>query len=214
MERRRRKVSSGEASDRASEIIPDLSVGVEAPPHEPSTRVDAGESSSAPVPGERPWGALIDSILRVDPERDFERLRSELSLDADHTSYAHVARALDLADRRYFEAVLLMRAAKLEEQRVDREVEMRLEVLRTAARTELEKEKREAAEKVKAKTTGRATLEEVRDRCFANWPDEMSSLERRREEHRAARALTEELAVAWRSRAASLRELVAGLRGR
>lgn len=211
---RRRKVSPAEATSRASEIIPDES-GIAPPPprEEASTRVNTTETR-APSSARGPWGTIIDSVISVDPEVAFARLTRELSLNSDHTSYAHVAQALDLADRRHFEAVTLMRSAKLEEQRIDRETEMRLEVLRSSARREVEEEKRKAAEAAKSKSMGKATLEEVRDRCYASWPDEMSSIERRREEYHAARALTEELAVSWRSRAASLRELIAGLRGR
>lgn len=218
---RRRKVTSGEAAARASELIPDPA-GVEAPPPERpavSTRVDTPPASSstkgAGAGDERgPWGSIIDAVLTVDPERTFDRLRAELSLEADHTSYAAVAAALDLADRRYFEASVLVRGAKLEEQRIDREVGMRMEVLRTAARQKIEDEKRTAAKETGSKASGKATLEEVRDRCYADWPDEVSALERRSQEYHAARAVAEELATAWRSRAASLRELVAGLRGR
>lgn len=153
-------------------------------------------------------------MLTVVPEESFERLRSGLTLGADHVSYACVAAALDSADRLYFEAVTLVRAAKLEEQRVDREIEMRLEVLRTQARADVEKDKRAAILAAGSKAVGNATIEEVKDRCRSNWPDEMSSLERRRDEHHAARGVAEELATAWRSRAVSLRELVVGLRGR
>lgn len=213
---RRRKASSGEAAARASELIPDPGAngGIEAPPKEvakepASTRVDAPPST-----GGGPWGSIIDAVLTVDPETTFRTLRDELALEVEHTSYASVAAALDVADRRYFEASLLVRAAKLEEQKVDREIEMRMEVLRTAAREEIEKAKREAAKETGSKAMGKATAEEVRDRCRANWPDEVTSLERRSEEYHAARAVTEELATAWRSRASSLRELVAGLRGR
>ena len=109
---------------------------------------------------------------------------------------------------------MLVRAAKLEEQQVDRTVAMRMEVLRTAARSKIEEEKRAAAKESGSKASGKATLEEVRDRCYADWPDEVSSLERRSQEFHAARAVVEELAQAWRSRAASLRELITGLRGR
>lgn len=220
---RRRKVPAGEAASRAAELIPDPAAGggVEAPPHETaSTRVDAPATSSstpsAPAGERGPWGTIIDAVLSVDPAATFARLRDELSLadPDDHVSYPVVSIALEAADRRYFEASLLVRAAKLEEQRIDREVEMRMEVLRTAARTEVEKDKREAAKETGSKASGKATLEEVRDRCRANWPDEVASLERRSQEYHAARAVAEELATAWRSRAQSLRTLAEGLRGR
>lgn len=215
-------------------MVPDPSAA-EAPPAEESVLSPRGDTTAAAEPLERaprdlarswgsimraprdlalPWGSIIDSVLSVVPEESFERLRSGLTLGADHVSYAHVAAALDSADRLYFEAVTLVRAAKLEEQRVDREIEMRLEVLRTSARTDIETEKRKAADEVKSKAVGRATIEEVKDRCRANWPDEVASLERRSQEHHAARAVAEELATAWRSRASSLRELIVGLRGR
>lgn len=219
-QQRRRKVSATEAASRASELVPDPEAVAPARESHPdagvSTRVDTAVMSGAGAsdPARGPWGVIIDSVLSVDPEATFTRLRAELSLEMDHTSYAHVAAALDLADRRYFEASLLVRGAKLEEQRIERQIDMRLEVLRTQARTEIETEKRLAAKESGAKTVGKATLEEVRDRCFSSWPDEVSALERKKDEYHAARAVTEELASAWRSRASSLRELVAGLRGR
>lgn len=213
---RRRRVTAAEAASRAAELIPDPGVFVPPPVEE---REESESAEDVPPglsfePSHGPWGTIIDSIISVDPERTFLRLRAELSLDSEHVNYASVAAALDLADRRYFEASTLVRAAKLEEQRVDREIEMRLEVLRTQARADVEKDKRAAILAAGSKAVGNATIEEVKDRCRSNWPDEMSSLERRRDEHHAARGVAEELATAWRSRAASLRELVVGLRGR
>lgn len=176
----------------------------------PSEDVDGAFSP----PARGAWGTIIESVVQVDPEPLFKRLSAELTLDDDHTSYAHVAQALDRADRCYFEASLLVRAAKLAEQNADRDIAQKLEVLRTEARSKLEAEKRAAAAAAGSKSSGKATLEEVRDHCLATWPDEVRALERRSEEFHAARAVAEELASAWRSRAASLRELIAGLRGR
>jgi hypothetical protein len=227
MMQRRRRGDSQRSNERVDELF-DEEV-VTAPPAAArtsapvpvSTRVDTSPAAVATPTQTTPtreadggWGTIIDSVLSVEPERLFAKLTSELTLEHDHTSYAAVAQALDLADRRYFECSLLVRAAKLEEQRIDRAVNMRLEVLRTTAREEIETEKRTAAAAVGSKASGKATLEEVRDRCFASWPDEVSALERRSQEYHAARAVAEELAVSWRSRATSLRELVAGLRTR
>lgn len=215
---RRRRVAPSDAGNRAREIIPDPMNEQEAPEPEPSTRVD-NQPQPTPTPRDPndvrgPWGTIIDSVIAMDPEITFGALRRALTLRDDHTNYASVAADLDRADSNYFEASMLVRAAKLEEQQVDRTVAMRMEVLRTAARSKIEEEKRAAAKESGSKASGKATLEEVRDRCYADWPDEVSSLERRSQEFHAARAVVEELAQAWRSRAASLRELIAGLRGR
>lgn len=214
--RTRKRVDPAEAAEKALELVPDPSAPT-APDLEervadlsgdvpPSTRVDALHAG--------PWGAVIDSVISVDPARLFGRLRESLSLKnpGDALTYQVVAIALEEADRSYFDAVLLTRAAKLEEQQVEREIQERMEVLRTSARASVEKEKRDVAKETGSKATGKATLEEVLDRCRANWPDEMQSLERRRDEQHAARAVCEELATAWRSRASSLRELVQGTR--
>lgn len=220
---RRKKVDPAEASARAREIVPDPSALPDAPEEEgpaersaaraepdeePSTRVDAGDAA----PG--PWGAIIDSVIQVEPRTLFTRLRAELGLGepGDVMSYQVVALALEAADRNYFDAILLTRSAKLQEQREERGIEERMEVLRTSARAALEKEKREAIAASGSKAVGKATLEEVRDRCRSSWPDAVSNLERRRDEAHAARAVCEELATAWRSRASSLRELIQGLR--
>jgi len=175
--------------------------------------VDGAPSSafSAPILG--PWSTITERVINVDPKTTFERLESQLAI-GDHTSYAEIASALEVADRRFFEASILVRAAKLAEQEADREIQLKLEVLRTEARSKIESEKRAAAQASGSKSLGKATLEEVRDAVMATWPDEVRSLERRSEEFHAARAVVEELATAWRSRASSLRTLAEGLRGR
>jgi hypothetical protein len=220
MPRRRKTVPASDAAARAAELIPDPTAGGGLELPRASTRVDTDEAPGetdlgAFAPPERgSWGTIIETVLTVDPEVVFERLTEELSLDYQHTDYASVAKALDLSDRRYFEASLLVRAAKLAEQQVDRDVGSKMEILRTDARQKLEAEKRAAAAAAGSKATGKATLEEVSDRTLATFPDEVRALKRRSEEFHAARAVAEELAAAWRSRASSLREMVAGLRGR
>lgn len=210
MERRRRVTDAGM---RAAQLVPDPTAeGGDVPPPEVSNRFDTPKDAPLRKDDRGPWGSIIDSIIQVDPEQLYARLRKALTLEADHTSYAVVAEALDRADANYFDASMLVRAAKLEEQLVDRGIAIRMELLRTTARAHVEEEKRAAAKETGSKASGKATLEEVRDRCYADWPDEVSALERKSDEFHAARAVAEELAQAWRSRAASLRELIVGLR--
>lgn len=216
----RRKVSSGTsaavAADVAASIIPNPEVEqapakerahVEAPPYQ--TR-EPGEDDAGLGIGlgtrERAWGAIVEDVVRVDVERTYKRLRAELALGDNANAYGEIHQALDRAERNFFDAVLLSRAAKLEQERVDREVEGRLEILRTQGRKDVEAAKRAELDP-KSKATGRATLQEVEDYVRSSWPDEFAARKRETEEMHAARAACEGLVTAWSSRAQTLRKL-------
>jgi hypothetical protein len=201
---RRKKTTEAAAAHAASQIIPEPDTG--APPREEERaepqgaeeRADLTRAGDAPAHDEgNPWGVIVEDVRRINVAETYERLRADLMLGDLAHAYGEVAIALDAADRNYHDAVLLARATKLEQERVDREVNERLEVLRTSARGELEKEK----------GGKRATLEEVRDRVQANWPDEFGRLSRRTEEMHAVRGTVDGLVDAWASRAQSLRKL-------
>jgi hypothetical protein len=196
--RKRVKVTSGSAAIAAAAVIPDPEAE-QAPPHEV-----AGElpSSYPNPPGTMPWGQVIDDVIQIDVVGTYQRLRDDLSLGEDAHAYGELAAALDRADRNFHSAVLLARAAKLEQEKIDRQVEGRLEILRTTARQELEQEKADG------KRSKAPTLEEVADRCRASWPDEWEALNRNKDEIHAARASCEGLQSAWSSRAQSLRKLI------
>lgn len=170
----------------------------EIPEHEPPREVSADDT---PLPIEpSAFGALIESVVTIDVASTFEVLT--MGLQEELTEFANVLGALGRADHYYIEAVKLARAAKLEEQRVDRDMSEELEVIRTAARDELE------TEKAAGKRSKAPTIQDVDDRMMSNWPTRMHELRRRSEEHHAARAIAEGLETAWRSRAASLRSIM------
>jgi hypothetical protein len=192
----RKKLASGAAAVAAARVIPDPDAE-ELPPHE--------ERRNPPIATKDrgwPWSIVIDEVSGVDVEAVYRRLREDLSLGENAHAYGEIHSALDRADRNWHDSVLLARAAKLEQEGVDREVQTRLEVLRTTARAELEQEKADG------KRSKAPTIEEVTDRCRANWPDEWESLHRRSDEIHAARSSCEGLQAAWGSRSQSLRRLV------
>jgi len=204
---RRRLVSDEAAAERLAEaIVP--SGKPEAPAHEERAEGEPGEASTRVDASADPWGVVVETVRSVDVQGTYVRLRDELSLGDGVVEYAVVLASADRAERNSFDAGLLARAAKLEQDEVERKVGVRLEVLRTTARKEVEEEKRAAAKEAGAKTTGKATIEEVSDRMTANWPDEVASIERRRAEIHAARAVADNLEGAWKSRCQTLRAML------
>lgn len=177
----------------------------------PPTSKTAAEAAAELVPGlpqwERRghWGAVIESVEQVDPPALYRELVAALRLGEAATDYGTVHRALDNAEHNAFRAGQLARAAKLEQERVDRTCDQELEVLRTRARKELEQEK----------GGKKATLQEVDDRMMAagtGWPDLVSRLKRRKDEAHAQRGTCEHLEESWRSRCNTLRVMATKLR--
>jgi hypothetical protein len=213
------------AADVAAALVPDPTAEVapprerapaEAPPHEepesqPIRGSDVGSDHDRGIglgASADAWAAVIGDVVRLDVRATYQRLRSELELgDVEPVhAYGQIHKAMDRAERNYHDAVLLSRAAKLEQERIDREVQARLEILRTTARKELEQEKRGALPE-KSKASPRATSEEVLDRVRSGWPDEFTARQRETEEMHAARASCEGLVAAWSSRAQTLRKM-------
>lgn len=151
------------------------------------------------------WGSVIESVEQVDPPALYRELVAALRLGDRATDYGTVHRALDGAEHNSFRAGQLARAAKLEQERVDRACDQELEVLRTNARKELEGEK----------GGKKATIQEVEDRMMkagSGWPDLVSRLKRRKEEAHAQRGVCEHLEESWRSRCNTLRVMATKLR--
>lgn len=152
-----------------------------------------------------PWGNVVTDVFALDIDATYKRLSDDLSLGNDITQYGVVLAALDASGRNAWDAARLVRAAKLADEDVTREIEERLEVLRSTARSQLE------AEKSRAKKDGAATkaptLQEVRDRMVGNWPDEVHALEQRKSYMHGAFRAIEALEKAWWDRAQSLRKV-------
>lgn len=167
----------------------------------------APPSSSAPEDRRMPppWGNVISDVFSIDIEVTYNRLTHELSLGSDVTQYGAVLSALDVSARNAFDAVRLARAAKRKDEDVAREIDERLEVLRSTARELLESEKKQ--QKKDGATVKAATLQEIKDRMVATWPDEMQSLETRKSYMHGAFRSIEGLEKAWWDRCQSLRKI-------
>lgn len=180
-------------------------------PDAPAPAKTATEVAAELVPGlqqwERrgAWGAVIESVESVDPPALYKELVAALRLGDRATDYGTIHHSLDNAEYNAFRAGQLVRAAKLEQDRVDRVCDQELEVLRTNARKELEAEK----------GGKKATIQEVEDRMMkagSGWPDLVSRLKRRKEEAHAQRGVCEHLEESWRSRCNTLRVMATKLR--
>lgn len=214
----RRMVKGGAA--RASEIVPPIG-GPEVPPHEEQESAVPPEEAAAEVAaaptgdvgsslagarlrlGTR-WGETAETVLAIgDPRTLYDRLAAELTLGNGATQYGEILSSADSAERNMLDASRLHRSARLEEESVRLSVLRREEVLRTAAREELDRERAEG------KRSKAPTIQDVEDRTVANWPDEIASIRRAKDEIHAVVEVAETLETAWRSRAATLREMLA-----
>lgn len=198
---RRRRVEEAPAEapneERLRELVRTDPGGTHSP--RPSKRDGAEKVEGARLGGA--WEKVVDLTFSFDPVELRDRLYREIELGVDRTEYGTILAALDRADRNAVDAQALARLAKLEDEAFGQEVEERLGVLRAHAVDALE------AEKAAGKRSKAPTLDDIRGRMVADYGDEVRALERRRAElHGAARVL-ESLHDAWRSRAASLREM-------
>lgn len=177
--------------------------GPDVPPpekHGPAAEAPPPESEAWRAHG--PWGVVLEDIAKLDVQGTYKKLREALVLKEGNLQRGMVANALNTAERYVFEATLLARGSKLEQQRVEGTVEQKLEAMRRKAKDEILKEKKEGS-------GARApTKDDVQDRMMFNWPDLHRELERRKEEAHAARAVCDELVDSWKSRCSSLRALL------
>ena len=207
MQNRRRKVSSG-----AGAVAPDESCNLEDttsederfagdPNEEP---VDAVPPPTPPPPDKSkdfamPWGMVITDVFKLDVHATFKQLSTDLELGTGATEYGTVLAAVDRSARNLFRAACLARAAKLEDLNFAASLDVRLEVLRTAAVQALEQDKRAG---VRSKAP---TLQDIEDRMLSAWPDEVRDLRNRKEKMHGAFRAIEALEVAWRERCQALR---------
>lgn len=207
----------------AGEAVPTMPTSpgtAEAPPPEarPSSALPARQPAAAAPSKEKkpweergPWGVVVEDIVRMDVKGTYDRLVKALRLgDGPLAEPAVIRAALKDAESNAFEAGKLARFAKLEQERVDRLCNREMEILRTSARTELERERKEAkkeATKGKEASAGRITNQELDDKVMASWPDLYERLSARKDEAHAVRGTCENLYERWESRAATLRAL-------
>lgn len=207
MNMRRRKVAGGNAAgsqqtEMETDPEPEPELQSEQQPNQ-TQAPEEGAVTRARFP--MPWGNVITDVFRFDVEGVYAHLTHGLTLGDGASEYGTVLRALDHASRNAFDAARLVRAAKTADEKFTSEIEERLEVLRTTAREQLEREKSDA--KADGKAAKAPTLQEVADRMLANWPDEMRSLNGRKSEMHGAFRSLEALEKAWWDRCASLRTM-------
>lgn len=153
-----------------------------------------------------PWGLVITDVLSMDVHKTFKRLTDDLSLGDGATEYGSVLHALDRSSRNLYEATCLARKAQIEDERFSADLGVRLEVLRSAAIASLE------ADKAAGRKSKSPTLEDIKDRMLASWPDEVRSINARKAEMHGAFRAIEALVVAWNKRCDALRVMAQGHR--
>jgi hypothetical protein len=219
---RRRKVGNGSAEKACNledtpepgeerwagdpEEEPAQSVGNKPPPPQPA---EVPLSTTEPPRKDRhpmPWGLVITDVFNLDVHKTLTRLEKELSLGDGATEYGTVLHAVDKSAKNLFDAARLARKAKLVDQQFSDELDRRLEVLRSSAQAALEEEK---AKGLRSKAP---TIQDIKDRMMASWPDEMSSINTRKEEMHGAFRAIEAMEHAWRERNQSLRVMAQGFR--
>lgn len=211
MAMRRRKVASGaEATEPCN-----LEDTTQARPSGVGDRF-AGDPEEPPPAGKHepaakdrhpmPWGLVIADVFNMDVHKTYKRLEKELTLGDASTEYGSVLHAVDQSARNLFEAARLSRKAKLVDQQFSDELDKRLEVLRTSAQAALEEEK------AKGQRSKAPTIQDIKDRMLASWPDEVTSITTRKEEMHGAFRSIEALELAWRERNQSLRTMAQGFK--
>lgn len=161
-------------------------------------------ASPEPSPKDRhpmPWGLVIHDVFNLDVHKTFKRLESELTLGDGATEYGTVLKAVDSSARNLYDAARLARKAKLEDESFGTKLDMRLEVLRSAAQRAIVEE-RQAQRISKA-----PTIQDIEDRMLASWPDEVLSIRSRKAEMHGALRVIEELQEAWKKRCSSVERL-------
>lgn len=150
-----------------------------------------------------PWRVLVSSTVRIiDIEGTFQRLEKSLELGDSVGEYGAVVNALDKSANNLYDAARLARAAKIEDEAFGLELDKQMEVLRSAARAELD------AEKAEGKRSKAPTIQDVEDRILAKWPDRVATMKRRRAEMHGMMRSLEALENAWQARCAALKSLV------
>lgn len=196
-------------SDAAAEQEPSPDCNLEDTPAEEVSEAEVSEAVEVKHPVSRadkdrhpmPWGLLINDVFRLNVRETYERLNQELTLGDGATEYGSVIRAVDQSARNLFDAARLCRRAKLEDEKFTAELDKELEVLRTAAQRALE------IEKAEGKRSKAPTIQDIKDRMLASWPDAVSSMEERKAEMHGAFRAIEALEGAWRDRCQALRTL-------
>jgi hypothetical protein len=190
-----------ETDDSVPELDPDAVV-----PDEDAPELPSSVTERLPVADvAKPWGGIIRHVYDIDIEATYQQLNADLTLGDRVTDYGTVLQALDVSSRNAVLAARLVRAAKLEDDRVGGQAQEHEEHLRRHARAELEREK--AGLKAKGGAVKAPTIQEVEDRIIAAFPDEVFATRRRRAEMHGALRSMEALEKAWWERCHALRKI-------
>lgn len=170
-------------------------------------RDDARVSDADELPRANPqWGAVLDEIYRIDVRKVYEQLSRELTVDWGSMSLGRLHQLANSADARAFEAAKLHRASKLEEERVEDEIERQFASMREAARREL------AVDKAEKKIARAPSAADVDDRVRQRWPDRWRKLREQKARIHGGVQACEELLASWRARSATLRAMLTSRR--
>jgi hypothetical protein len=205
MHARRRKVTPGEPACNLEDTTAAAEPGQNrwaGDPEEPEPYTQQQSSKKEPGAKDRhpmPWGLVITDVFHMDVPGTYRRLVDELRLGDQATEYGTVLAALDSSARNLFEAARLARKSKLEDDAFATSLDKELEVLRSAAQRALEQEKAEG-QRSKA-----PTIQDIKDRMLASWPDQVTSIEQRKAEMHGALRAIEGLEQSWRERCQALR---------
>lgn len=201
----RRRIASQSSPEAAPPLSPVPPVAVKTAA-ESAAELVPGLPANQPWESRGKWGVVIESVEEIEPAALYKDLVALLRIADGATDYGTVHHAMNDAEYNAFRAGKLARAAKLEEERVDRVCEQELEVLRTTARKQLEAEK----------GGKKPTLQEVEDqmmRAGTGWPGLVAGLNRRKSEAHAQRGTCDHLETSWRSRCNTLRVMATKLKG-
>lgn len=170
-----------------------------------------------------PYERIVTTVFDMPaPHDEFVRLRQELELQsvkASQASYGIVVDALDRAELNAQQAVELVVNFELVTAAFEQDTLAISGPLRERAREQLEKEKREEYEKLKAEIGSKAptgkqiTDGDVKAAVASMFPDEARILAQREAEGKGALDAAKSLAARWAERARDLRAMVSTVRG-
>lgn len=153
-----------------------------------------------------PWGLVITDVFNLDVHKVHQQLVEDLVLGDGASEYGTVIHALDRSSQNLYLAARLARKAKLEEVSYSTELDKEMSVLRSAAKEALDEDRREG------RISKAPTIQDIQDRVYAAWPDQVASITKRKEEMHGAMRAIEALEVAWRERCQALRVLAMAFR--
>lgn len=150
---------------------------------------------------------IVQVVFISDMKKTWDRLREGLSVGDNRSEHGTLQKALDLAEKRAYDAHRLYITAKVEYQRWERENEVFFGALWSKANRDLQTEK-DAGSRSKQITDA-----DVKARIATMFPDEYQLQENKRSQVKATVDSLEDLAEEWKSRCRTLQVMMGKLRG-